>query len=48
MVDVFPKKLEGEGMDYNHSSIFLGDPKIEYDSGNEFINILTCSFINIY
>ncbi|KYN42074.1 L-lactate dehydrogenase [Trachymyrmex septentrionalis] len=32
MVDVFPKKLEGEGMDYHHSSIFIGDPKIEYDT----------------
>lgn len=36
MVDVFPKKLEGEGMDYSHSSVFIGDPKIEYDTG-EFI-----------
>ncbi|KYM84497.1 L-lactate dehydrogenase [Atta colombica] len=32
MVDVFPKKLEGEGMDYNHGSVFIGDPKIEYDT----------------
>ncbi|KYN04330.1 PREDICTED: L-lactate dehydrogenase-like [Cyphomyrmex costatus] len=32
MVDVFPKKLEGEGMDYSHSSVFIGDPKIEYDT----------------
>ncbi|KAG5308135.1 LDH dehydrogenase, partial [Acromyrmex insinuator] len=32
MVDVFPKKLEGEGMDYCHSSVFIGDPKIEYDT----------------
>lgn len=39
MVDVFPKKLEGEGMDYSHSSVFIGDPKIEYDTGNEFVNI---------
>jgi len=37
MVDVFPKKLEGEGMDYSHSSVFIGDPKIEYDTGNIFI-----------
>ncbi|KAL6261643.1 hypothetical protein P5V15_006731 [Pogonomyrmex californicus] len=32
MVDVFPKKLEGEGMDFSHSSVFIGDPKIEYDT----------------
>ncbi|KAH0946499.1 hypothetical protein HN011_002822 [Eciton burchellii] len=32
IVDAFPKKLEGEGMDYSHSSVFLGDPKIEYDT----------------
>ncbi|EZA51477.1 L-lactate dehydrogenase [Ooceraea biroi] len=32
MVDAFPKKLEGEGMDYSHSSTFIGDPKIEYDT----------------
>ncbi|EFN62195.1 L-lactate dehydrogenase [Camponotus floridanus] len=32
MVDAFPKKLEGEGMDFVHSSIFIGDPKIEYDT----------------
>lgn len=41
MVDVFPKKLEGEGMDFSHSSVFIGDPKIEYDTGNgiiEYIN----------
>ncbi|XP_019888350.1 L-lactate dehydrogenase [Ooceraea biroi] len=37
MVDAFPKKLEGEGMDYSHSSTFIGDPKIEYDTGNKFI-----------
>jgi hypothetical protein len=24
-------------MDYSHSSVFLGDPKIEYDTGNKFI-----------
>jgi len=41
MVDVFPKKLEGEGMDYSHSSVFIGDPKIEYDTGNIFIE--TCN-----
>ncbi|XP_024884032.1 L-lactate dehydrogenase-like [Temnothorax curvispinosus] len=32
MVDVFPKKLEGEGMDFSHSSVFIGNPKIEYDT----------------
>ncbi|XP_012230514.2 L-lactate dehydrogenase [Linepithema humile] len=32
MVDIFPKKLEGEGMDFCHSSVFIGDPKIEYDT----------------
>ncbi|KMR05025.1 l-lactate dehydrogenase [Lasius niger] len=32
MVDAFPKKLEGEGMDFIHSSVFIGDPKIEYDT----------------
>ncbi|XP_076286524.1 L-lactate dehydrogenase isoform X2 [Lasioglossum baleicum] len=32
MVDAFPKKLEGEGMDYNHGSVYLGDPRIEYDT----------------
>lgn len=40
MVDAFPKKLEGEGMDFNHSSIFLGDPKIEYDTGKRFVEFL--------
>ncbi|XP_017759805.1 PREDICTED: L-lactate dehydrogenase-like [Eufriesea mexicana] len=32
MVDAFPKKLEGEGMDYSHGSVFLDDPRIEYDT----------------
>ncbi|XP_070167864.1 L-lactate dehydrogenase [Polyergus mexicanus] len=32
IVDAFPKKLEGEGMDFCHSSSFIGDPKIEYDT----------------
>ncbi|XP_031827876.2 L-lactate dehydrogenase [Nomia melanderi] len=32
MVDAFPKKLEGEGMDYCHGSVFLGDPRIEFDT----------------
>ena len=55
MVDVFPKKLEGEGMDYNHGSVFIGDPKIEYDTGNGFIEYVLCknhrficSCVNIY
>lgn len=37
MVDPFPKKLEGEGMDFTHGSVYLDDPKIEYDTGNGFI-----------
>lgn len=49
MVDAFPKKLEGEGMDFVHSSIFIGDPKIEYDTGNRFITYLlitkNCKFV---
>lgn len=32
LVDAFPKKLEGEGMDFNHGSVFLGDPRVEYDT----------------
>ncbi|XP_076649305.1 L-lactate dehydrogenase isoform X2 [Halictus rubicundus] len=32
MVDAFPKKLEGEGMDYSHGSVYLGDPRIDYDT----------------
>ncbi|XP_015436461.1 PREDICTED: L-lactate dehydrogenase B chain-like [Dufourea novaeangliae] len=32
IVDAFPKKLEGEGMDYCHGSVFLGDPRIDYDT----------------
>ncbi|EFN76241.1 L-lactate dehydrogenase C chain [Harpegnathos saltator] len=32
MVDAFPKKLEGEGLDFVHGSVFMGDPKIEYDT----------------
>ncbi|XP_008551625.1 L-lactate dehydrogenase-like [Microplitis demolitor] len=32
IVDAFPKKLEGEGMDFCHSSVFLDDPFIEYDT----------------
>jgi len=35
IVDAFPKKLEGEGMDLTHGSVFLGDPKIEYDTGTK-------------
>lgn len=47
MVDVFPKKLEGEGMDYSHSSVFIGDPKIEYDTGNGFIEYILVTKIAI-
>lgn len=32
IVDAFPKKLEGEGMDYNHGSISLKDPRVEFDT----------------
>ncbi|KOX77687.1 L-lactate dehydrogenase C chain [Melipona quadrifasciata] len=32
IVDAFPKKLEGEGMDYNHGSVFLGDAHIDFDT----------------
>ncbi|XP_034952487.1 L-lactate dehydrogenase A-like 6A [Chelonus insularis] len=32
IVDAFPKKLEGEGLDYCHGSVFIGDPNIEYDT----------------
>ncbi|KAF7988405.1 hypothetical protein HCN44_000978 [Aphidius gifuensis] len=32
IVDAFPKKLEGEGMDYRHGSVFLDDARIEYDT----------------
>ncbi|XP_063986634.1 L-lactate dehydrogenase B chain-like isoform X2 [Diachasmimorpha longicaudata] len=32
IVDAFPKKLEGEGMDYCHGSVFLDDPHIEFDT----------------
>ncbi|XP_076170833.1 L-lactate dehydrogenase C chain [Ptiloglossa arizonensis] len=34
IVDAFPKKLEGEGMDFNHGSVFMGDPRIDY--GTDF------------
>ncbi|XP_068974688.1 L-lactate dehydrogenase-like [Bombus flavifrons] len=32
IVDAFPKKLEGEGMDFNHGAVFLGDPRIDFDT----------------
>ncbi|XP_053994745.1 L-lactate dehydrogenase-like [Hylaeus volcanicus] len=32
MVDAFPKKLEGEGMDYCHGSVFIGNPRIDFDT----------------
>ncbi|XP_017881353.2 L-lactate dehydrogenase-like [Ceratina calcarata] len=32
LVDAFPKKLEGEGMDLVHGSIFLDDPRVEFDT----------------
>lgn len=49
MVDAFPKKLEGEGMDFIHSSVFIGDPKIEYDTGNRFIiYLLIIKIVNVF
>ncbi|XP_020290536.1 L-lactate dehydrogenase B chain-like isoform X2 [Pseudomyrmex gracilis] len=30
--DPFPKKLEGDGLDFLHGSIFMRDPKIEFDT----------------
>lgn len=35
IVDAFPKKLEGEGMDYNHGSVFLRNARIDFDTGND-------------
>ncbi|XP_076248645.1 L-lactate dehydrogenase B chain [Calliopsis andreniformis] len=32
IVDAFPKKMEGEGMDLCHGSVFMGDPRIDYDT----------------
>ncbi|XP_051161924.1 L-lactate dehydrogenase-like [Leptopilina boulardi] len=32
IVDAFPKKLEGEGMDYCQGSVFLDNPRIDYDT----------------
>lgn len=37
MVDAFPKKLEGEGMDYCHASALLDSPRIDFDTGNDYI-----------
>ncbi|XP_015598288.2 L-lactate dehydrogenase A chain [Cephus cinctus] len=34
IVDAFPKKLEGEGMDFGHGSVFMDAPRIEY--GTDF------------
>ncbi|XP_058790775.1 L-lactate dehydrogenase B chain [Phymastichus coffea] len=46
LVDPYPKKLQGEGMDYLHGSVFLGNPRIEYDtdfciSSNSRVVIIT-------
>lgn len=41
MVDAFPKKLEGEGMDFVHGSVFMGNPKIEYDTGKRFLEFVS-------
>ena len=35
LVDAFPKKLRGEGLDYSHGLTFLDDPRVEYDTGNK-------------
>lgn len=45
-MDAFPKKLEGEGMDYCQGSVFLDNPRIDYDTGGFFfffvkINLIT-------
>ncbi|XP_033340750.1 L-lactate dehydrogenase [Megalopta genalis] len=32
IVDAFPKKLEGEGMDFCHGSVYLDDPRVDYDT----------------
>ncbi|KAK1118729.1 hypothetical protein K0M31_014732 [Melipona bicolor] len=42
IVDAFPKKLEGEGMDYNHGSVFLGDAHIDFDTGNDAFTRFKC------
>lgn len=34
MVDAFPKKLEGEGMDYCHGLSLIESPRIDFDTGN--------------
>ncbi|KAK0180550.1 hypothetical protein PV327_002918 [Microctonus hyperodae] len=47
IVDAFPKKLEGEGMDYCHGSVFLDDPHIEYDTG-DIKHLLTDNNLNIF
>lgn len=33
MVDAFPKKLEGEGMDYCHGLALIESPRIDFDTG---------------
>lgn len=33
LVDAFPKKLRGEGLDYSHGLSFINDPHVEYDTG---------------
>ncbi|XP_033222235.1 L-lactate dehydrogenase-like isoform X2 [Belonocnema kinseyi] len=32
IIDAFPKKLEGEGMEYCHGSMFMDNPHIDYDT----------------
>lgn len=38
MVDAFPKKLEGEGMDYCHGLSLIESPRIDFDTGNVYIH----------
>lgn len=36
-------------MDFAHSSPFIGDPKIEYDTGNGFIKyVLIAKIVNLF
>ncbi|XP_014217966.1 L-lactate dehydrogenase A chain-like [Copidosoma floridanum] len=46
LLDAFPKRLRGEGMDFSHGLIFLDDPQFEYDtdfcaSSNSKVVIIT-------
>lgn len=41
MVDAFPKKMEGEALDFKHSAVFAGDPRVEFDTGrnSDFLSV---------